>query len=392
MAGVRTARSEVGEFALKSTWLISPHVSAAERKLLKQLQKRVPQRSGVVWIQSSGTRSGAGMKWIALDREAVETSARTVNRWLKSKSTDRWLRALPRYHIGGYAIEVRARLSRARLFEYKLKWSSYKFVEVLNRHRITLTSLVPTQVFDLVECQLKSPDSLRAVIVGGGELSEDLYLKARQLGWPLLPSYGLTECASQVATASLASIKLKSYPSLEILPHVKAELSGGVLNLRSKSICRWIVRIHPNGEMTVEAPALGGSFRTEDRAELYEQSIKILGRKDQIVKRLGVLVDLNRIQLEVSREFNLVIQKYKLTNKSETRHLIWSRPDTREGAVLIWVTDARNSFEILERAMGCYNVSASGPNRIQTYYWVPRIPRTSLGKLKVPNGLLQSTY
>ena len=42
-------------------------------------------------------------------------------------------------------------------------------------------------------------------MTGGGALDPSLYKQARDLGWPLLPSYGLTECGSQVATASLSS-------------------------------------------------------------------------------------------------------------------------------------------------------------------------------------------
>ena len=36
---------------------------------------------------------------------------------------------------------------------------------------------------------------------GGGAVSDELYRDARALGWRVLPSYGMTECCSQVATA-----------------------------------------------------------------------------------------------------------------------------------------------------------------------------------------------
>ena len=47
-----------------------------------------------------------------------------------------------------------------------------------------------------------APVDLRAVVVGGGRLEETAGRAARELGWPVLASYGLTEAGSQVATQS----------------------------------------------------------------------------------------------------------------------------------------------------------------------------------------------
>ena len=64
------------------------------------------------------------------------------------------------------------------------------------------SSLVPAQVLDLVRAGLRPPPVLRAIVVGGGAISAELYRDARALGWPVLPSYGMTECCSQIATAT----------------------------------------------------------------------------------------------------------------------------------------------------------------------------------------------
>src|SRR5207253_1068669 len=92
------------------------------------------------------------------------------------------------------------------------EWNPARTVKKWKDRKVTLTSLVPTQVFDLVSANLTAPKNLRAAVIGGGALDPSLYLKARELGWALLPSYGLTECASQVATASLDSLGKKEFP------------------------------------------------------------------------------------------------------------------------------------------------------------------------------------
>ena len=45
---------------------------------------------------------------------------------------------------------------------------------------------------------------MRAVLVGGGPVPEDLLIRARDRGLPVLQTYGLTEAASQVATLGAA--------------------------------------------------------------------------------------------------------------------------------------------------------------------------------------------
>ena len=68
---------------------------------------------------------------------------------------------------------------------------------------VTHTSLVPTQVHDLVKADLRAPETLKAIVVGGGHLDAATGRLARTLGWPVLASYGMTEAASQIATQTL---------------------------------------------------------------------------------------------------------------------------------------------------------------------------------------------
>ena len=146
-------------------------------------------------------------KIAVLPKEAFLVSARTVNRHLKCVAEDRWLIALPLTHVAGIAVLARSFCGSFSIVKMPGAWNPKVFRNVLKTEKITLSALVPAQVYDVVGSGLSAPDSLRAVLVGGGALSPSLYRKARGLGWPLLPSYGLTELCSQVAVAGLSSVK-----------------------------------------------------------------------------------------------------------------------------------------------------------------------------------------
>ena len=69
--------------------------------------------------------------------------------------------------------------------------------------KITLLSVVAAMLARMLDDNGEQPypSSLRCVLVGGGPVSGPLLERAARLGVPAAPTYGLTETASQVATA-----------------------------------------------------------------------------------------------------------------------------------------------------------------------------------------------
>ena len=189
----------------------------------------------------------------------------------------------------------RARIAGATLEKFESKWDVSSFYEWLVKSRVSVLSMVPTQVYDLVDKNLKAPSSLRVVVVGGGALTEKLYLRARELGWPLLISYGLTECASQVATAELESLQEKVFPKAFLLPHVslkkiaeeKFAASGSYL------LTGYFQKKHES--YVWHDPKVEGDFLLPDRIQIRnienKTQLQVLGRWEENFKILGELVD-----------------------------------------------------------------------------------------------------
>jgi O-succinylbenzoic acid--CoA ligase len=325
----------------------------------------------MLWILSSGTTAVDQVKAICLKRDAIFASARSVNAHLQAKKAERWLIAIPAYHIGGFSILARAQLMGSEV-KWLENWNGHTFLQVCEQQAIALTSLVPTQVFDLVQAKLPAPKSLRAIVVGGGALDPELYKQARSLGWPLLPSYGMTETASQVATASLSTLSNLDYPTLTPLDHADFSLREQRIWVRATSASELVATIRKGSTFTLENPLRAGWLPTQDLGTLRKGELSVQGRVDEVVKVLGVLVNIHQVEAELG----------KFGSDLAGRFAVLARPTLRSGHELILVTDSKDSLAHWAKAIQAYNANASGPKRIRNLLWIQSLPTTDLGKIR----------
>jgi len=351
------ALEEEGSFLL-----LNPRMS--EEMRARVLGAEFPALDDHVWLATSGT--GGFLKLVALGRAALEASARAVNAHLGVSARDVWLNALPLFHVGGLGIRVRASVAGVRSGELAGAWDPEGYVAAATEVGATLSALVPTQVHDLVRGGWRAPECLRAVVVGGGALGERLRGEAAALGWPLLPSYGLTEAGSQVATAAAGQTDFSWLP---LLPQVKARVDeDGVLELRGASLLTGWMIFDETGGIRYEDPKGGGWFRTSDRVELRGRSLRVHGRVDELVKIRGELVDVGALErtLQSRVESGLV--------------MVQAMDDARAGTALRVVAENEAAAdEARRRAKELFPVYAQ-PREIV----VSRIERTALGKAVRP--------
>ena len=357
----------VGKDLLRERWspaeagsslLLNPRLPGPLRE--RVLTAEFPDLEDHVWVATSGT--GGRLKLVALSRDALEASARAINRHLSANAQDVWINPLPLFHVGGLGMMVRAQLAGARHVTFKNPWNAEDFTCAVGTAGATLSALVPAQVHDLVRARCRAPSGLRAVVVGGGALAETLHDQAATLGWPLLPSYGLTEAASQVATARSGEHHAAWLPLLE---HLEARLDAhDALELRGASLLTGWMIFDADGSCRWEDPRQGGWYCTSDRVELRGRELRVLGRVDDLVKIRGELVDVAALERALQA---------RVTSGAVMLRAV---PDERNGATLQVMAESEAAAREVRQAQDEVFPPYARPEEIST----GRIERTALGK------------
>lgn len=324
---------------------------------------------GLVFFRTSG--STGTPKWIGHHRAGLLASAGAVNAHLHVDPDSCWGLVLPWYHVGGFGVLARVRAASCRLVTIPGKWNPAATVGRLAEERVTHLSLVPTQVHDLVVAGLRAPRDLRAVVVGGGILPVPTGRAARGLGWPVLPSYGMTETASQIATLR---------PDRLDLPYETAPLD---------LIDPWEAREGPGGRIEVRGPSLfegtlapvedgwnyekrrGDWHTTSDIGSAAGRTLTIAGRADTLVKILGELVDPVAVEAELLAS----------TDVPPGSAAVVAVADARAGARLVLVHGPEIGSEPAARLVGDHNLRCPGFRRITAIVEFPEgLPLSALGK------------
>jgi len=247
------------------------------------------------------------------------------------------------------------------------RWDAARFASWIERGEVTHTSLVPTQVHDLIIAGSRAPAGLRAVVVGGGVLDEGAGTRARALGWPVLASYGMTEAGSQVATQSPELLGESYHPTpLPVLPHweVRVDPGSGRIGLKGASLFAGV--LEGKGGRWEFREREEDWFATSDIGRIHPRGLEVLGRADAVVKVLGELVDPDAVAARLGTPHMAVV----------------ARPDPRRGHRLVAVFEPPLNRDAAARRVAEHNRNCEGFLRIEELVAVPAIPRSPLGKVR----------
>lgn len=311
---------------------------------------------------SSGT-TGGDLKGYAVSKKALFANAEAVNAHFQLTEKDIWGLSLPHYHIGGLSVLARAYLLKNKVI-MSGKWNPETWIKSMND--VTITTIVPTQLYDLVKMKLRPWTDLRYLVVGGDYLSPTLKDEALKLGWPVIKTFGMSEVCSQ-----LASAKSPDSNDLEILPIHKIKILDERLLVNSSALFTLEFTLGKTFNVTKvsELSDPEGFYITKDRAEVSGNILKPLGRIGDELKISGHLVDMSRLKDSLSELL------FKNNHFNEMEFLV--ETDERKGKKLVLLTlhnVPQNHVQEISKVIF--------PVKIDEVRSVPTFERTDLGKLK----------
>lgn len=191
---------------------------------------------------------------------------------------DCWLLSLPLFHVGGFAIPVRAFMVGAAI---ALPAPGAQLADTLRSFPLTHLSLVATQLYRLLRDEENTEllRGLKAVLLGGSAMPRTLIEKALDAELRIHTSYGCTEMASQITTTRKATAgELATSGSL--LPHREISIAAsGEILVRGATLFRGYVE----GTTIRSAVDESGWYRTRDTGfRDSEGRLYVTGRIDNM--------------------------------------------------------------------------------------------------------------
>lgn len=347
--------------------LVRPADTANVSKQARGGVVALDEQSPALVVFSSGTTGPA--KPIELSLGNLLASALGSASRLGATFEDRWLACLPLSHLGGLSILFRSVLFGSTMV-LQPGFSAPAVASALAERQISMVSLVPTTLARLLdEPRLRAP-ALRCALIGGARAPVELLERARSVGFPVSPTYGLTETASQVATLDPAAPLVES-------GHVGLPILGTEVGIEAQdgtpAEAGEVGRIRIRGR-TVAAGARSsdGWLRTGDLGRLNESGgLVVLGRQDDVIVTGGETVAPEEVEVVLATLPEIEEVAVAPVEDPEWGHVV--------GA---WVVPAAGADLTLD-GLRAEVRDRLAPHKLPRHLAMVReLPRTALGKIR----------
>ena len=245
------------DFVLTAEGIAAPAAAAAAGPLVPEAEppfRRLDAPAAIVF--TSGT--GGPPRAVVLTHGNFLWSAIASGRNLGVFPGDRWLCCMPLHHVGGLSIVTRSAAYGTAVVLHA-RFDADAVNHAVDHDGITLLSLVPTMLARLLRARggRVFPSHVRAALIGGGPVDPALLEEAASLRLTALPTYGLTETASQVTTLSPREWPKGLASAGRPLPFTRVEIrnEAGV-----------VAREGEEGEIVVRGPTVTAGYWGEPDA------------------------------------------------------------------------------------------------------------------------------
>ncbi|WP_344238755.1 AMP-binding protein [Kribbella hippodromi] len=247
-------------------------VGAARVRQAAAPDQPIEDGAGVV-LTTSG--SSGEPKGVLLSREALIASAVATHDRLGGPG--QWLLPMKPYFVGGLQILTRSLIAGTTpvVATDNFTAAARKLTGVRR-----YTAMVPTQLARYLDTDLDGLRLFDAIIIGGASTPEPLKARAAAAGVTAIPAYGMTETGSGCVYAGVP------------LDGTSIKLDDGRIMIKGTTLFSGY-RLRP--ELTAEV-LRDGWFRTQDRGELVDGRLHVVGRVDDVVISGGVNVTLTTVQ------------------------------------------------------------------------------------------------
>jgi O-succinylbenzoic acid--CoA ligase len=309
-----------------------------------------PERDDVALVMHTSGTTGLP-KPVALTFGNIRANARGLAQAMGLGGDERWLCPLPLAHVGGLMVVLRSAIMATTAVLAPPPFDEHAIAERLRDGGITTASLVPTQLQRLLDAGATPGPELRRVLLGGGPMPRALLARAAAAGFPVCPSYGLTQACSTVTVAEPGDLESAGRP----LPGVGVAISG-------------------DGEIVVSGGTVNalGSLRTGDLGRIDSSGrLVVTGRKGDVIISGGENV--------APVEVEAVLAEHPDVAEAA----VFARPHALWGEAVTALVVLRAGARPAQAVLRAHCLERLAPFKVpKAFEFVDELPRTDSGKVR----------
>jgi O-succinylbenzoic acid--CoA ligase len=323
---------------------------------------------------TSGRPRGA-----CLSRANFEASATAAAERLGAAVAERWLACMPLFHVGGLSIVMRS-VQFGGPIRLMPKFDAVRVSDALDAGDVAGISLVPTMLSRLLAYRAgrSAPPGLQVLLLGGAAAGPELIARALEAGYPVCPTYGLTEATSQVATASPPKPGVASPRPMRPLQGIDLRIVAegrdapagvpGEIAVRGLTVMQGYLH---DPAATERALRDGWLFTGDIGCLDAEGGLHVLDRRDDLIVSGGENV------------YPAEIEAVLLEHPSVADAGVTGVPDPDLGArVVAWVVIEDDATPDTQSLATHCRTRLAGFKQPREFRFVKALPRTSSGKLQ----------